>query len=70
MKRAITSYRPNANWLSMGVLTLFVVSFGIFAEAQMTGEPHVASTPKALEAFCSSAETVSGSNLTRLIRYH
>ncbi|HIG41858.1 MAG: hypothetical protein ABGY96_23070 [bacterium] len=35
MNRAISTFRPNSNWLSISLLTLFVLSFGVFAESRV-----------------------------------
>jgi hypothetical protein len=36
MNQAIRRFQPNSNWLSAALLTLFVVSFGIFAQSHAT----------------------------------
>jgi hypothetical protein len=36
MKNAINKFNPATNWVTAGLLTLVVTSFGIFAESQAT----------------------------------
>lgn len=33
MNRAIRQYRPNSSWITAGLLTVLVVTFGILAES-------------------------------------
>jgi hypothetical protein len=63
MNTAMKHIRPYMNWISAALLTVFVVSFGIFAEN------HVRSgiTDQQMEtAFCS--DTTTGKNLF-FVRY-
>jgi hypothetical protein len=64
MNTAMKHFRPNMNWISAALLTVFVVSFGIFAEN------HVRSgiTNQQMETvFC--ADTSTDRNLF-FVRYH
>jgi hypothetical protein len=54
MNTAMKHFRPNMNWISAALLTVFVVSFGIFAEN------HVRSgiTDQQMQtAFCADTST-------------
>jgi|TARA_B100001964_G_scaffold156526_1_gene171955 hypothetical protein len=40
MKYTTNTFRPAANWITTGVLTLFICCFGIIAQTQAS-EPHI-----------------------------
>ena len=63
MNQAIRTFHPNSSWISAALLTLLVVSFGLFAEGHSQGE-HM--DPAVLPSFCVTDNSVTQT----LFRYH
>ncbi len=65
MNEARRTYIPNSNWISAALLTLFVVSFGLFANAHTQD---AVAQPEVTANFCA---TENSSTKTRtLFRYY
>lgn len=68
MNRAIRQFTPNSNWISATLLTLFVVSFGLFAEAHApAGYSNSDSANGVLSKMCTTQSV--GEN-RMLVRFH
>ena len=66
MHEALKRFTPDSNWISAGLLTLLVVSFGIFAERH--AGPHTQQADVA--ASMCEADTAGRSHSLSFIRFH
>lgn len=62
MNNAFKRIRPNSNWISATLLTLFVVSFGLVAESHIR--------PEANEYSNADICTSKSDNNRLFVRYH
>lgn len=65
MNQAIRTFRPSSSWISAALLTLFVVSFGLFAESHSERE---AAQPEVVGSFC--ATEASPAKTKTVFRYY
>ncbi len=69
MNDALKRFTPDSNWISAGLLTLLVVSFGIFAEKKVG--PHAQPVELNLVTqMCECDESQRGSRVLSTIRFH
>lgn len=66
MNNAIRQYRPASNWISVALLSLFVVSFAMVAQSHVR-DNQSAMVSSDLSTFCSKS---SQRNAKVLFRYH
>lgn len=64
MNESMRKIRPSSNWISAGLLTLFVLSFGIFAES------HVRTNANSAEAYAGYCSSSNSDQPKTLIRFH
>jgi|AP95_1055475.scaffolds.fasta_scaffold00600_12 hypothetical protein len=66
MNQAIRQFTPSSNWISATLLTLFVVSFGLFAEAHAPTDYSNSDTANVVQ-MCAT-QSVDRNRL--LVRFH
>lgn len=64
MNESLRTIRPSSKWISAGLLTLFVLSFGIFAESHVRANTH---SSDAYAGYCTSD---TPDQPRTLIRFH
>lgn len=68
MNIAIRTSQPSSSWITAGLLTLFVVAFGIFANAHTQHETAFNGSSNGLMVEIYQTRTINRS--TSIFRYH
>lgn len=64
MNESMRTIRPSSNWLSAMLLTVFVLSFGVFAES------HIRANTNSSEVYAGFCSSDSPDQPRTLIRFH
>lgn len=70
MTEAIRNYQPASNWVTAGLLTLLVVSFGLFANEHKQHDVHGYAFTSPELSMIKLCSTDVGKKTTKLFRYH
>ena len=68
MNRAIRTFQPSSGWITTGLLTVFVIAFGLFAGAHAPSETQDLASPNGLMVeICQTRQAGSSRGMFRYL---